>query len=660
MLTLLAWTMQAQESRYSNLPTIRINTLDGWPVTSKSTYKLCTLSYTDENSVTTVYDSVQIRGRGNSTWNLAKKPYRIKFKSKEKFLGKGYAKAKSWTLIANAGDKTMMRDAVASALGEFMGMDFNPAYKFVDLELNGSYLGTYQISDQIDVRPHRVNIYEQEEAITDTTDITGGYLLEVDGFADFTWNKDGFYTNHYVPVRVHSPDEDIIDSRQLNYIWNYVNEFERRLYAGNYDDPAQSYRSMVDTVSLVNWYLGVEIPANVDGFYSTYFYKDRDDSLLYWGPMWDYDIAFNNDSRTDRGGTYQSNTTEQLMADVAYSGSKGWVNEMWKDTWFQKRVNSRFKQLVDEGVETYLNQVIDSLSNLLQASQELNYEKWGISKRMYHERVLYSSYDQYVTDLKTFINQHLTYLATAFAQRKPAEPTPPFKPEAYFYRIYSRATDHPMDISGTSVVTNADDPQKTLQDWYVKPVGDYFQIINRSNSLAINDPTTGNPTATTNTGAHLNLAVADSTDQHQLWTITGVGTDGSYNLINAFSQHTADLSGGSSNENTPVLSWTNDSRNSDSQNRMWYFEKTDPLTDEFTAISRVAEPENYALAYNPTDKQLHFGTDDASKLTFTATVYNLSGVKVGEFAASSCFDMSSLPDGIYIVKWLNRSVKFRK
>jgi hypothetical protein len=222
-MTLLAWNVFAQESRYTNLPTIRINTFDGSGITSKEVYKYCRLSYTDENSVTTVYDSVQIRGRGNSTWNLSKKPYRIKFESKAKFLGKGYAKAKSWTLLANAADKTMMRDAVASALGEFMGMDFNPAYKFVDLELNGTYLGTYQISDQIDVRPHRVDIYEQEDVATDTTNISGGYLLEVDGFADFTNNVTGFYSDHSVPICVHSPDEDVIVSRQLNYIKSYLN-----------------------------------------------------------------------------------------------------------------------------------------------------------------------------------------------------------------------------------------------------------------------------------------------------------------------------------------------------------------------------------------------------------------------------------------------------
>lgn len=71
-----------------------------------------------------------------------------------------------------------MRNAITSFMGEFAGLKFNPAAKFVDLVLNGTYMGNYQISDQVDVRPHRVNIKEQDLPLTDTSDITGGYFLE--------------------------------------------------------------------------------------------------------------------------------------------------------------------------------------------------------------------------------------------------------------------------------------------------------------------------------------------------------------------------------------------------------------------------------------------------------------------------------------------------
>lgn len=92
--------------RKTNLPCIYVNTEGHKAVSSKDTYIYATMVYVDENDQQTTYDSLQIRGRGNSTWYMRKKPYRIKFRDKEKFLGKGYAKAKIWTLLANAADKT--------------------------------------------------------------------------------------------------------------------------------------------------------------------------------------------------------------------------------------------------------------------------------------------------------------------------------------------------------------------------------------------------------------------------------------------------------------------------------------------------------------------------------------------------------------------------
>ena len=200
-------TTRAQWTRLTNLPTIYIDTYGGAPITSKTNYIYSTLRYVDEQDHVTVYDSVQIRGRGNSTWGLAKKPYKLKFNQKERFLGPQRANAKKWTLLANAADKTLIRNAITAAIGEFTSLVFNPAYKFVDLVLNGTHLGNYQISDHIDVRKRRVNIEEQDLPLAPESDITGGYLLEVDGF------KEGncFTTSRYsVPVRIHYPeDEDI-------------------------------------------------------------------------------------------------------------------------------------------------------------------------------------------------------------------------------------------------------------------------------------------------------------------------------------------------------------------------------------------------------------------------------------------------------------------
>ena len=638
-LLLLALAAKAQYTRKTDLPTVYIETFDGRSITSKDVYKYCRLHYVDEDDQLTSYDSVSIRGRGNSTWGLPKKPYKIKFLEKEKFLGKGYAKAKKWTLLANAGDKTMMRNAVTSALGAFTTLKFNPAAKFVDLVLNNAYQGTYQISDQIDVRPHRVNITEQEYPLGEDDDITGGYLLEVDGF------KDGNYFNtqrYRAPVRIHYPDEDEIDVRQRNYIRNYVNDFDARLADANFADPEEGYRAMVDTTSLIDWYICTEVSANIDGFFSTYFYKDQADPKLYWGPLWDYDIAYNNDQRV-RSEHWLNSTDQSMMADIAYSGSKDWVNRMWEDPWFQRAVYRRYTELTGRGLVDHMQQYIDSLHVLLSQSQELNYQKWGISTKVYHEMVLYSSYDQYVYDLKSFIDSHCDYLLQAFAGRRPPEP---FSAGNFYYRLVNAGTGKAIDGDATQ---NAPYGNESV-DWILVRHDDYYQFINRSTGMALNDPTVGEVGPTTNVGTKLNTAPPDPTDSRQLWMLVAQGNSGFHNLVNVYTQHVANLQGGSQTDGVPILSYTNDSRNGQSKNRLWLIVEGEPLPADVSAIT-ATEPAEYALAYNPATRRLHFGSATPEVLNFTVSITTLGGVNVATFTAADGYTLTTAPSGVYIVSW---------
>lgn len=670
----------AQYTRLTDLPTVYIETFDGWGIWSKEEYKLCRMHYVDENNHVTDYDSVSVRGRGNSTWGLAKKPYKIKFNQKEKFLGKGYAKAKKWTLLANAGDKTMMRNAVTSVLGEFTSLKFNPAAKFVDLVLNYEYLGTYQISDQVDVRPHRVNITEQPYPTSDSTDISGGYLLEVDGFKDGNCFYSGTYRS---PIRIHYPEDDEIDSRQNAYIREFINmKFEKALVGNNFTDPEVGYRAYVDTTSLLDWYICTEVSANIDGFFSTYFYKEQGNDHLFWGPLWDYDIAYNNDHRVqnDMGC---SSSVNRLMVDIAYTGSKAWVIRMWKDPWFQKAVYRRYQELLNMGLVDYMQAKVDSLSNLLQQSQELNYEKWGISRKMYHEVVLYSSYDQYVNDLKTFITQHCAFLTEAFANRlpeEPEEPLKPFEPENFFYHIVNVKTQKSADLDGASVVQMTNDNSKESQDWEIKAIGSHFKFINRMTGKVLNDPTPGEVGPATNVGTQLNTAEADEHDESQQWDIITLSNEGLFNLLNVHTQHIVNLSGGSADDYTALLSYTNDEKNTTSTNRMWYLVKNGALPEVVDTIpndtipndtipvpdgiAQHQEPAAYALAYNPQTNVLHFGAEDRSELTFTTHIFAANGRLVGMFKADEEFSMATKPAGIYIATWKvggkTRSVKFKR
>lgn len=643
-----AWlSVQAQTYvRKTNLPHIYIETENGASIQSKDVYVYATMYYVDENDVVTQYDDMEIRLRGNSTKNLAKKPYKIKFSQKEKFLGTGYAKAKKWTLLANAGDKTLMRNAITSLMGDFLGLKNNPAHKFVDLTLNGTFIGNYQISDQVEVRPHRVNITEQDYPLEDDSDITGGYLLEVDGF------KDGncFTTSIYqVPVRIHYPDDEEIESSQNAYIRQYIADFEKVLSGDEFSDAEKGYRKWVDSISLANWFIATEVSANIDGYYSTYFYKEQQDSLLYWGPLWDYDIAYNNDSRKPQ-------TERTLMSDYGYGQTRLWVNRMWQDPWFGRLVNRRYKEVVEAGLEAYMYHQIDSIADFLQESQALNYQKWGISTRMYHEIVLYSSYDQYVSDLKSFLGVHIPYLQTAFENKKVLAPTPPFEADEVYYTFTNAKTGRAISTysksgeAGDLICSWALNSDDLAQQWLIIPMGDYFLIINRGSGMALNDPTQGASTATTNVGTQLNTAFIDIGDDRQLWSLMPQGTEGYYNLVNKYTGHTANLQGGGTDDGTAVISYTTDGKNSSSTNRLWYIVPGDEIEREPDGIPSV-EPDEYALAYNPHTKTLHFGSETPGQLTFGVKVYTSNGVLTRSFRASEECSLVDLSRGVYIIVW---------
>lgn len=567
----------AQYDQLTNIPTIYIETFGNKSVTSKTTYVYATLTYVDGSNIVQ-YDSLQIRGRGNSTWGLAKKPYRIKFHESTKFLGKGYAKNKSWTLLANHGDKSLLRNAVTFTMGDFLGQPFSPAAHFVDLVLNGTYLGNYQVSDQVNVDNKRVEVYEQEEVATDTTNITGGYLVEVDGFG--TSEEVYFRTNKNLIVSVKSPDEDVINTAQRNYIKQYLNDFESSLFGSSFTNPEYGYRAIADSATLVSWYIATELSANVDGFWSTYLYKDRDDPKLYFGPLWDYDIAYNNCNRI-------GDVTNRDMIEAGFGDdlTKVWVKRMIQDPWFNKAVNDAWKQKVSEGLEQYLYNYIDSMAAHLDRSQQKNYGKYSISSRTYNEIYLYSTYADYIDQLKRFIGDHIDFLSARFAERandvsgedKPVEPLHPFAlTDGYYYRIYNKGTNKVLDIAdgGSNVVIWSPAYGRDTQLWQIVKVGEYYHLVNKATGMAFNDPSPSSAV-----GTPLDVAMPNTADTRQLWSFVTVNENDNYNIVNVYTDHAINNSGGGASDGNNILSYTNDDRNAVSNNRQWRITPEEMIPD---------------------------------------------------------------------------------
>ena len=126
----------------------------------------------------------EIRCRGNGTMTYDKKPYRIKFTNKTNMLGLNHgAKAKSWVLLAEYADQSMVRNSTAFYLGNSLfnySNNYCSDYMPVQVYLNGKYNGVYVLAEQQQANSNRIKINEAAKNYTGT-DV--GYLIELDSRA---------------------------------------------------------------------------------------------------------------------------------------------------------------------------------------------------------------------------------------------------------------------------------------------------------------------------------------------------------------------------------------------------------------------------------------------------------------------------------------------
>ena len=167
------------------LPILSIITATGKDVTSKDIYTDATVSLCNTGYAAHEMSGVSagIRGRGNATWTHEKLSYRIRFDKKQQPLGLGTAPDRTWVLMANHCDQTLMRNALAIDLANRLdGIDFNASAAHVELYLNGEYRGVYLLTEQIQVDAARVDIGAEEEGY-DPMAVDAGFLVDLDSYS---------------------------------------------------------------------------------------------------------------------------------------------------------------------------------------------------------------------------------------------------------------------------------------------------------------------------------------------------------------------------------------------------------------------------------------------------------------------------------------------
>ena len=264
-----------------------------------------------------------IKGRGNSTWDLDKKPYNIKLSKKADLFGMG--KSKKWCLLANHGDATKLRNDLGYSFSQTLGNALTSDVVTVNLYCNGAYMGAYSVTEKVEIGENRVDIYNLADATeevndaaldsyplggsqgvrtpgtykyynvpNDPADITGGYLLELEKILRYESEPTGFSSLIGQTVTIKEPEN--ASQAQSRYIFNYYNAFEEALYSPTgYNAQGRYYTDYVDLEELAAAYIVQEFTENFDGCSSSfYLYKNTGDAKFHLGPTWDLDLALGN------------------------------------------------------------------------------------------------------------------------------------------------------------------------------------------------------------------------------------------------------------------------------------------------------------------------------------------------------------------------------
>lgn len=352
-------------NEYYSLPVMSIDT-GGAAIVSKSEYinAKVTITNTDANNCITEV-TAGIRGRGNSTWALFdKKPYRIRFDSNIDLFGMG--KARSYVLLSNNMDMTLMRNYLAFKLSDIMEIEFNSGYQWINVYLNGEYAGLYLLTEQVQTGNNRVDIDPSTVGALDT-----GYLVELDG----TGNAEGhpYFRLNKVENRlpgvanwrdqfvctIKGPDQNV-NKQQVEYIKDYIDRANAAILTGNW----QQMTALLDIDSFVNAFLVNSFLLNSDAGWQFYVYK-KQGGKLHLGPIWDFDQSMGSSTH---GGT---GYTGWLCGTVF-----PWGDALLQIPEFMSLVKERYNQKLPQIKE--LVPIIDQCVNDYSFDIAMNNLRWPI------------------------------------------------------------------------------------------------------------------------------------------------------------------------------------------------------------------------------------------------------------------------------------------
>lgn len=291
-----------------NTSSVFIHTDKRWVMdylqTSKKNIASGSIKIIDENGMTDYNGGLKkIHGRGNNSWNCPKKGFNIELMNDADLLDMGVEK--KFALLPGYRDASLLTYKVVQDLCKETGKEFAPEYRFVNVYVDGEYLGMYILAEKINVGHNRIDID------TSNRDVTGSYLFELDNFY-YQNELNVFETDRHNIYTVKYPA--IMEEEQAEYCKEFWNQFEYAVKSEDgYNEQGHHYTEYVDIDSIAQLWLFAEISGEYSLNGSIYFYKENDskgDGKLHVIYPWDVEHSFKDEELVEKNVMMDINTDE--------------------------------------------------------------------------------------------------------------------------------------------------------------------------------------------------------------------------------------------------------------------------------------------------------------------------------------------------------------
>jgi len=359
-----------QSDKTHTLPNIYINTDGEKDITSRDEYIGASVSITNSlnDEIFGMTDErAEVRCRGNHSYtSTEKKSYRLKFEKKVNLFAQGKGAAKSWVLLANHCDKTLLRNHLAFTVGNLLThIEYTTSSSFVHLYVNGKYSGVYQLAEQHNINENRININEDPNLID--TD----YLIERDSYADNEGIEDIDYFvvgNHNYNIKTDYPDSKLVEEK-----CEFLKDYFEKAYEALKDGSKTKVAKYFDLNSLVDTYILQELVKNIDVGWSSFFMVKKAGGKIHFTCPWDFDLALGNDVRLDNGdaeGVYVGKKTYHMQEHE-------WFYLLMNETWFCQMVRARWNA-VKKSLFDAMQSELDRFLTCFDGEMSKNFSLWKV------------------------------------------------------------------------------------------------------------------------------------------------------------------------------------------------------------------------------------------------------------------------------------------